>query len=398
MMRSIVLAGLLACSVAVHAQSPLTEADAVRVGLDRSDFTAWLEAGRTQAEGRVRAAGRWDNPEVEYSYEEADVAGGSVEDHFYWLRQRVNLAGVHGLERRSAAYERTASGARFDLDRDERAALIRRHFYAALAASRQARAVGRWHDRLAQLVADVEQRAQAGDASRFDALRLRHELAALDGERLETRAQAASARDRLFALIEHEPVELQGELLPPRAEPAEPQGLLADHPGVRALDAQIRAAELSARASERGRWPEVTLGVGRRELDEPGLSASGNLFMVGLEVPLFDRGTGQAQVETARARRLAAERGLLVSRLGAELDALARELEARRGAAQALSDIQAAESLAEIAESAYRAGEIGVLELIDAHRTELSASRERVRRALAARQSHIELQLMRGET
>jgi len=396
-MRLFVLTSLLACSMLAYAQSPLTEADAVRIGLDQSDFTAWLEAGRAQADGRVRSAGRWDNPEVEYSYEAVDLAAGSAEDHFYWLRQRVNIAGVHGLERRSAAHARMASGARFDLDRNEQAALIRRYFYSALAASRQADAVDRWHDRLAQLVADVERRARAGDASRFDALRLRHELAALKGDRLETRAQADSARDRLFGLIDHEPVELQGELLPSVSEVSEPRRLLAEHPQVRALDAEIRAAELSARAAERERWPEVTLGVGRRELDEPGLSASGNLFMLGLEVPLFDRGTGRAQAQSAQARRLAASRALMISRLAAELGAAARELEARRGAAQALSDIQANESLAEIAESAYGAGEIGVLELIDAHRTELAASRERIRRALAARQSHIELQLMRGE-
>ncbi|WP_181918466.1 MULTISPECIES: TolC family protein [unclassified Wenzhouxiangella] len=397
MSKFLALIGLLAVSLHAYAQPYLSEAEAVRIGLERSDFAGWLEAGRAQADGLARTAGQWDNPEIEYSYEEADLAGGAVEDHFYWLRQRFNLAGVHGLERRSARFRSAASGARIDLDRNEQAALIRRHFYDALAASSQAEAVDRWHDRLAQLVADVDERARAGDASRFDALRLRHELAALKGDRLETQARAASARDRLFGLIEHEPVELAGELLPPMSKVAEPRHLVADHPELRALNAEIRAAELSARAAERGRWPEMTLGVGRRELDEPGISASGNLFMVGLEVPLFDRGAGRAQAESAQARRLAAERELMISRLTSEIRSAARELEARRSAALALSEIQDAESLAEIAESAYRAGEIGVLELIDAHRTELAASRERIRRALAARQSHIELQLMRGE-
>lgn len=397
MLRYLVLTGLLVAYSPLQAQSALSEAEAVRIGLERSDFTTWLAAGRDQAEGRARSAGLWDNPEIEYSHEEANLAGGSVEDRFYWIRQRVNLAGVNGLERRSANELRDASGTRLERDRNEQAALIRHQFHEALAASRQAAVVARWHARLEQLVADLGKRARAGDASRFDVLRMRHELAALNGDRLETQAGAASALDRLFGLIEHEPFELDGQLLPPNAQSFDPQRLAAGHPRVRALDAEIRAAELAAKAAQRQRWPEMTLGIGRRELDEPGLSASGNLFMVGLEVPLFDRGAGRAQAESAQARRLAAERQLLITRLVADINSAARQVHARRTAARDLATIRQEESLAEIAESAYRAGEIGVLELIDAHRTELAANREGIRRALAAREAYIELQLMRGE-
>lgn len=397
MLRKLALTGLLGACALAHAESPLSESDAVRIGLEQSDFTEWLDAARDQAEGRERAAGRWANPEVEYSYEGADVTGGVIKDHFYWLRQRINLAGVNGLERRSAHRERKASGARSEMDRNEHTARIRRHFHDALAASRHSTAVEGWYARLQQLVTNVEERAQAGDASRFDALRLRHELASLNGERLGAQARAASARDRLFSLIDHEAEALEGRLLPPVPANLGPRTRLAEHPLVRALDSEIRAAELAADAAKRGRWPEMTLGVGRRELDEPGLSASGNLFMIGLEVPLFDRGAGQAQAESARSRRLAAERAMLVSRLSSDMASTIRQLEAQREAALDLADLQQESSLADMAESAYRAGEIGVLELIDAQRTELEANREGIRRARAARESYIELQMMRGK-
>jgi len=397
MLRLLVLTGLLVAGAPVQAQSSLSEADAVRIGLERSDFTTWLAAGLDQAAGQARSAGLWENPEIEFSHEETDLAGGASEERSYWIRQRFNLAGVDGLERRSANERQEASGARLELQRSEQAALIRRHFYDALAASRQAAAVDRWHARLSQLVADVDERAQAGDASRFDLLRLRHELAALNGERLETDARVASARDHLFGLIEHEPVELVGQLLPSMPDGVDPKRLAADHPGIQALDAEVRAARIATRAAERRRWPEMTLGLGRREINEPGFSVSGNLFMVGLEVPLFDRGTGQAQTQSAQALRLVAERQMLISRLVADVSSVIRQLRARRTAALELAEIQDQESLADIAENAYRAGEIGVLELIDAHRTELAASREGIRLAQAARQAHIELQLMKGE-
>jgi len=50
-----------------------------------------------------------------------------------------------------------------------------------------------------------------------------------------------------------------------------------------------------------------------------------------------------------------------------------------------------------IAEDAYQAGEIGVMELIDAHRADLAAQREAIQRARAARDSLIELQFLGGE-
>jgi outer membrane protein, heavy metal efflux system len=56
-----------------------------------------------------------------------------------------------------------------------------------------------------------------------------------------------------------------------------------------------------------------------------------------------------------------------------------------------------ADSLAAIAEAAYEAGEIGMTELIDAHRSELALRRESIERALDARKAYVEWQLLTGD-
>ncbi|NIR61383.1 MAG: hypothetical protein GWO02_18740, partial [Gammaproteobacteria bacterium] len=55
-----------------------------------------------------------------------------------------------------------------------------------------------------------------------------------------------------------------------------------------------------------------------------GFDADGNLFMVGVEVPLFDRGDGEALAAEGRAMGLAAERRIAENRLAAEARAAIR--------------------------------------------------------------------------
>lgn len=375
----------------------LTEAEAVRRGLERPDIAQLLMARREAAAGRADAAGRWANPELEYSSESAELPGGRVDDRFLWVRQRFNIAGVHGLERDAAGSARRAEEARTDFRARELAAEIRRLFHKALAAEQQAEAVRAWQERLAELSEAVSNRASAGDASRFDALRLGKELAMVSGEASAAEAEAESAGDRLFSFIGVEPVELEGRLLPPDVDGASIAEVLNNHPLLRSLEAEARAATLSSEAAGRRGWPEVTVGVGRRELEEPGVSADGDLLSIGMEIPLFDNGSGEARTASARSRRLSAERALLESRLAADARSVLRELDAQREAALAFRETSPKASLASIAEAAYDAGELSVLELIDAHRTELAAQREASRRALAARESYIRFQMMRGD-
>ena len=397
MIRILTFGGLL-LAAGLSAASPLSEAGAVERGLARMEIQTLLEMRRQEAAGNTRASGRWANPEIEYSRESVDLPGGESREKFLWIRQRLNVAGVHGLEREAAAALEVAAGARAEIERREIAADIRRLYYSALAAENQLRTARRWQARLDQLASSVSERVAAGDASRYDLLRIEREFALLRGEVLDREAAAESARDRLFSLIGGQPDALSGRVLPPAMEESVVADVVSDHPLLVALDAEADSASLSSRAAGRRTWPEVTLGVGRRDVEEPGLDADGNLVMLGVEVPLFDRGDGEEFAAESRARRLEAERQMAAERLAAEARAAVRAVAAGREAVQLLQADSADDaSLASIAESAYAAGEIGVMELIDAHRADLAAQRETIVRAKAARESFIELQFLRGE-
>lgn len=376
----------------------LTETEAVRRGMTRPDILALLEARRGVAAGNVLAAGRWANPEIEYSEETLDARDGESEERFLWIRQRLNLAGVHGLERGAAKSQQVADDARTEWAAREIASDIRTAFYEALAAEDQAAISRRWHARLAELTNAVERRAAAGEASRYDALRLNRELALAAGEALAAEARAASTRDRLFSLIGGEPVPIAGALPPPAVAIA--GGVtLTDHPLVQGLAAEARSAELSAKAAHRAAWPEVTVGVGRRELSERGFETDGHAISLAVEIPIFDRGTGRAHANASRAHQLRVESTLAQARLAAEMRAAQRLVAARREAALTLLPAATGtkSELVEIAEAAYAGGEITIVELLDAYRTERSAREEFIERGLAAREAYIQLQMLNGD-
>lgn len=397
MVRLIPFAACLLATATAHSQT-LTEAEAVARGLVQPEIRATLAARQSIAAGNVAAAGRWENPSIEYSRETVELPGGDSEDSFLWIRQRLNIAGVHGLERDAAERLQTAEAARAEFAEREIVRNVRRLFYAALAAEQERQTIRSWQGRLEELTVAVERRVAAGDASRYDHLRLARELALIRGEAFDLEASTESARDRLFSLIGGEPAGLAGSLLPPAVDGESATDLVAAHPLLRALDADADSAALSAKAAAREAWPEVTLGVGRRELKEPDFDADGNLVMLGVEIPIFDRGDGRQYAAESRARRLRAERTLAANRLAADARAAQREIEARRNAALMLqTNDDHDDSLSGIAESAYAEGELGVMELIDAHRADLAAQREAIARARAARESYIELQMLRGD-
>lgn len=373
----------------------LSEEQAVQQGLAQPRVITLIEARRAAAEGVASSVGRWENPELEYSEESLELPGNDGSDQFVWLRQRFNVAGARGLERRAAMRNLDGQYARIDLERRALVREIRDLYYDAVAARQRLDAKRNWHDRLNQLVDAVKARQRAGDAARYDAVRLRQELALVSARVLEARAELESARETLFDLIDAEPVDLTGGLLPPEASAFPAQGL-EGHPTLRALRAEASSADTRAQAARRDAWPDVTLGIGRREFKEGEIDAEGGLIAIGVEVPLFNRNQGEFRSAESESRALRAEASLVRSRLQARVGEARRLLEVRRAAVHDLKRETAAQSdsLSAMAEAAYAAGEIDVMALIDAHRTELAMASEITALARAARAAYIQLQYL----
>lgn len=389
------LLGLLLLSNLVLA-TELTEWAAVERALQQPDIAAQLDAHRALAHSKVERAGRWDNPQVEYARETLDTPNGDNEETLYLVRQRINLAGVKGLERRAAHLALDADEARLELNKRDIIGDVRQLFYQALASAEQYQTLALWHQRLTELTRDVSARTAAGDASRYDQARLERELALLTGELLSARSAYASARDHLAVLTGTETTALVGDLLPPTAASVITPALIEKHPSLRVLSAQAESADAEQKAARRSRWPEVTLGVGQRDLVDGGMKADGHVVSVTLDIPLFDRAQGNISEAAHRSRLLRAEHALEEHHLLAEARRIQRDWSAQREAALALQPGEA-RSLIPMAEAAFKAGEINVMELIDAYRTEIAGRQERINRSLAARHAYIQWQTLTGE-
>lgn len=399
MIRLMLLAALCAVGVDARCADALTEAEAVERGLSVAAYRDWVEAARREARGQTAATGLWANPELEYSQESLDVPGDST-DRFLWLRQPVDIAGVKSLQRAAARESEGVTEATIEAAQRARQARVREAFYQALRARRRVEAIEHWHGRLIELATAVRERFEAGDASRFDHLRLEREKALLQGRLESARAELTATRERLFGLLDSAPRPLAGELLPSQPPSMErAMALLDTHPKIRELVAGAESDRLRAQAAGREVWPDVTLGVGRRRLDEGGASFDGTVFSIGVEIPLFDRGDGRESAARASASAKAAQLTLVRSRLRADLAATLEALRTRRQAALALERQLASggESLSEIADASYEAGESEVMALIDAHEAELDLRLESIELSHAARRAATDFRTLIGD-
>jgi cobalt-zinc-cadmium efflux system outer membrane protein len=389
------------------AARPLTIDDALTGVLDREEVDGLLSASRRAADAAVDSAAALDNPEV--SYEREQLFGGSEDESedVIGISKTFEISGGRGLrveaaEHRRRQVEAAGAGWRLDLERDTR--LL---YYRALHGQLRVEAFSDWVASLERVVAEVSQRAAAGDVSEYDLLTLERELALARAE--QHREQARSEYDRLVlaAWIDEAPAAanrrwLAGEILPmgPPSNGDRLQTLVEQSPDLAVLDAGIDASRAQARAAGRSWVPSVTLSAGYKTTQpEGGARAHGFVFGVAAPLPLLSVGRGERDEAEAEHNALTAERALAASRIAGEVHGRAAEAKRLYEAALALRrdlDGQAGK-LPEIAEAAYRGGELGVLELVDAYRGNLESVLRSLELELSAREARVELDRLTGE-
>jgi cobalt-zinc-cadmium efflux system outer membrane protein len=166
---------------------------------------------------------------------------------------------------------------------------------------------------------------------------------------------------------------------------------------LRVVQQQGERAASEATAARRARLPSPSLFGGVKRADDAGGRETGGVFGVTLSVPLFDTGGREAARWEAERARADAERAAIEQRVRGEI-AGASEVLSLRQAALAQEQQGAADELAQIAVVAYREGEVGILELLDAVRTASRARMRSIELRLDARLAQIALERAVGET
>jgi cobalt-zinc-cadmium efflux system outer membrane protein len=396
------LAGLalLAAWPAAHGAELLTEQDAVRRALTRPAFQDALQGGTAAAEADVLEAGLWPNPHFDYEQERTGSADGDITEQRARLAQSFDISGRRAL-RREAAEQRVAASRHDAAARRTTLSMnVRLAFHDSLGATRRIAVLRDWQAALLRAEDTLTKLQRGGEVSGYDRRRIVRERLSADARLSEALAESERARERLGALtgVSTEAT-LVGDPLP--GEPPPLESLLEQVPmrgDLRALAARTQAHDAEGRAAARAWVPDVTLGAGVKRVEEAGRSDSGLLISVSVPIPLFERGQAAGQRAAAQARATQGEYQLALAEAQGELRGFWREAARLRQTALTFAELSppASEDLVRIAEAAYRGGEIGILELLDAFRSRVEAQTEALELQLKARRARIELDTLVG--
>jgi cobalt-zinc-cadmium efflux system outer membrane protein len=392
-----VVLSLLSLNIWAESRKPVTEADAVRLFLERSPQARRIPLIERFAGAEWRRQALVANPEVAYELEDA----GGVRDEFLTFRQELPITGRRRLARETA--DAAASAARLAAKRDlvEAAYMVRASFYEVLYREEAVDLLRRGSQRLRRIVDILAVREREGESAGYDLLRAEQELAEIRIAASEADVDLAAARSRFGSFFdparEMGSAVLAGDIEPTDALPDLDDAFaraLSQRTDLRAVRAEIERLNLEEKAARSQRIPEPTLTAGWKRTESMDLDDTG--FVAGLTVPLpvFDRG----QVTAARARadrgRAALEAEVLTREIRADVNAvLAREKAARQAARRHAKAVdRRAGELRRIAELAYEEGETGILELLDAYRTSLATELRVLTLRYEARRAQIDRQ------
>ena len=336
------------------------------------------------------------NPSVTYSREGAGFT------EFLQAEQSLSLFGARDALSRAGV----AATAAAEAERDLRLWQLRSDAAAAVArvvAEQERLESVRAHMReVERLIEILRTREREGEGSRFDRLRAEQELR--DTNQVVTSAAVALAearatvsgmlpRDALLTTVARSEIAQQ----PPVARETLFTRASSTRAELRALEQLGQRATFEGDAARKARLPSPNLFGGVKRADELSGRRTGGVFGVTVALPLFDDGGREAARWEAEGLRAAAERVFIEDRIRTEITGASEVLTLRQAA---LSQEQpgSAEELVQIAVVAYREGEVGILELLDAARTASRAQTRSIDLRLDVRLAQIALERAVGGT
>lgn len=349
------------------------------------------------------AVGLRPNPSVSYEHEEVFPDGGGIGTSYLRFTLPLEISGRRTARRDAARAEVAAVAAEGD---GARFALTMRALRAFRTAAYERGRVERLRTEraaLANAVEIVRKRSAAGTASGYDLQRIQLELAAYDDLIAAAQTQLATARLELGAVAG---IPEGADAAEQVALPPDPPALgvllgnaLAGRPDVRAASSRGDGADALAKSARRGWIPELSLTAGYMRLDVTAdIAASGYSAILGLSLPIFDRGQDDRARALAQRRAAEAERQIIARTVPAMLRARHQTLVATIARARTVEREQLArlDQLLRSAETAYREGGGSIVALVDAYTTARSTRLRDLELRRDARLAEIDLWIALG--
>lgn len=397
-------------SPAFAAPSALTLEDAWRRAEEASPALRTSQANLAAAEGELRDARAllWNNPQLsaERRRKEVPQPPSSTQTNREWslgLTQTFEIAGQQG-DRRGAAQQSLAAArqAIAETRRQVRAEMESR-FIQVLNLQLRIQT----EEATLKLIEDaanaVGKRVAAGEDSRLDG-----NLARVEAERARNqvallREQLVQARAELAASLQLPPgdlPEVRGELDPAPVSYSRDDLLAAtaNRPVLQALDHREQAAKDRLALERAARYPDVTLGLGAGREGPFDAREKITGLSISLPLPLFRRnagGIGRAATDLSQSQieREAANRDVR-----AQVIALWERLASLRARVQRLREsvLPGLEENQRLSSVSFRAGEIGLLQLLLVNRQVLDGQRDLLDARTELRLTQVELEAAAG--
>ena len=374
---SIQLAPLVCCLVTCAAASELTEKQALQL-FRESPYHKELQAGIEVVRAKTRRHTLYPNPSVSATFE------GAGRTDFFVVEQVLTVNGRRNLLRQAGTSAVKVAETQADHTLREIEARLRDVFYQLLYAQKRKAMIRKSVDELEELARILHEREKAGEGSKFDHLLAAYETMEQETEFAEAETLIAGARAKLASFLGErvfpDALVVMGALEPGYALPALPDALavgLSARSDYRVETERLEQLRLEAEAADRIRIPNPIVLGGLKRTDIGDRYLNGPVLSVSIDLPVFEKGQVAKKLANAEADRTRARRRILESQILADVRSAHDSLRLRRRIADdyRIQSGRNARELLEIAEIAYREGELGILELLNsygvAHRTEL---------------------------
>jgi outer membrane protein, heavy metal efflux system len=387
--------GLLAPSVAVgqdRTERELVEL-IVRDGLQARAIRAESEVAHREQLARLS----YPNPSVTYSREGAGFT------EFFQAEQPLSLFGARDALSRAGV----AATAAAEAERDLRLWLLRSEAAAAVvrvvAGQERLESVRAHMREVERLIEILRTREREGEGSRFDRLRAEQELRDTNQVVTSAAVALAEARATVSGMLPQNAsltTVASTQITQQRLVPIETLFTRATstRAELRVLEQLGQRATFEADAARRTRLPSPNLFGGVKRADALSGRNTGGVFGVTVALPLFDDGGREAARWEAERARVDAERMFMEYRIRNEIKGASEVLTLRQAAVSQEQQQETAEELVQIAVVAYREGEVGILELLDAARTASRARTRSIDLRLDTRLAQIALERAVGDT
>jgi cobalt-zinc-cadmium efflux system outer membrane protein len=368
--------------------------------LDHNPELRSVQQSSVTAQAAVVSAGALPNPKLEWSRGDnkarmASAMPGNVQT--MGISVPIEMPSVRNARIDAAQAGQRASVQQIAASRNALVAQVKLKAYEVVLRQAQAQAAYDAVKLLEQAHERVRVRVSSGEAARYEIIKA-------DAELINARQQEQSARlqveqskltlNRLAAGQLPARFDLALSLQDPVNKSLN-QGVDAQtHPELMQLRSEVEKAEANKQGAKASRWPGVELRYAQTR--EPDIR--NNTIGVTMQIPLFDQRRGPMEEAASEAERARLRLEGRTAELEQQMLQASKVLEMAQVRAKALGEgsVKEAEAALRVAEAAYRYGERGILDVLDAQRVLRTVRADLLEARYQMQSARIELDFLAG--